>query len=150
MKTQWAVVRLVGSCAIAVVSSWLELWLTAKSASLSLTSHLTEAKAWGQAQTNSTWTPPYNLWELVCNTKMSEIPVFNVLGEVSGCSVPCALRRKFAAALLPRLFGNNVPGHTTRAPPVGFELATNGVQFYAIANLDKTSLRQWSLKIRDF
>ena len=53
-------------------------------------------------------------------------------------------RRRFAAALLPRLFENNVPGHTTRAPPVGFELATNGIQFYAIvtsiANLDKTSL----------
>ena len=44
------------------------------------------------------------------------------------------VRRRFDAALLPRLFGNNVPGHTTRAPPVGFELATNGIQFYAIAN----------------
>ena len=35
----------------------------------------------------------------------------------------------------------NVPGHTTKAPPVGFELrlATNGIQLYAIANLDKTS-----------
>ena len=30
-------------------------------------------------------------------------------------------RRRFAAALLPRLFGNNVPGHTTRAPPVGLQ-----------------------------
>ena len=34
-----------------------------------------------------------------------------------------------------------IPGHTTRAPPVGFEPETNGFQFYAIANLDKTSLR---------
>ena len=49
-------------------------------------------------------------------------------------------RRRFAAALLPRLFGNNVRGHTTRAPPLGFELVTKGIQFYAIANLDKTSL----------
>ena len=32
-----------------------------------------------------------------------------------------------------------IPGHTTRAPPVGFELETNCFQFYAIANLDKTS-----------
>ena len=24
-----------------------------------------------------------------------------------------------------------------RAPPVGFELATNGIQFYVIANLDR-------------
>ena len=31
-----------------------------------------------------------------------------------------------------------IPGHTTRAPPVGFEPETNGFQFYAIANLDKT------------
>ena len=46
-------------------------------------------------------------------------------------------RRRFAAALFPRLFGNNVPGHTTREAPVGFELVTNGIQFYAIANLDK-------------
>ena len=42
-------------------------------------------------------------------------------------------------SFLPRPFGNNVPGHTTRAPPVGCELATNGIQFYAIANLDKTN-----------
>ena len=28
--------------------------------------------------------------------------------------------------------------HTTRAPSVGFELATNGFQLYSIANLDKT------------
>ena len=25
---------------------------------------------------------------------------------------------------------NNVPGHTTSAPPVGFEPATNGIRFY--------------------
>ena len=40
-------------------------------------------------------------------------------------------------------FGTNVPawGHTTRAPPVGFELATNDIQFYdSIAKLKKTSL----------
>ena len=38
---------------------------------------------------------------------------------------------------------NNVPGHSTRAPQVGFELVTNCIQFYAIANLnlDKTSLQ---------
>ena len=49
--------------------------------------------------------------------------------------------RRFAgAALLPRRFGNRSPGHTTRAPPVGFELATDGIQFYAFANsgLDNT------------
>ena len=40
------------------------------------------------------------------------------------------LGRRFAAALLPRLFA----GHTTRAPPVGFELETNGFQFYIFDN----------------
>ena len=51
--------------------------------------------------------------------------------------------RRFAAALLPRMFGNNVPGHTTRAPPVGFELATSGIQFYVVAgtaNVTRISL----------
>ena len=41
------------------------------------------------------------------------------------------VRRRFAAAFIPRLFWNNIPGHTTRAPPmqtqravrVGFKLA---------------------------
>ena len=49
-------------------------------------------------------------------------------------------KRDSRQSLLPRLSGNNVPGHTTRAPSVGFELTTNGIQFYAIANLYKTSL----------
>ena len=57
------------------------------------------------------------------------------------------IRRRFAAALLPRLYGTKVPGHTTRAPPVGFELATNGIQLYAIANLDKTSEDNLDAKI---
>ena len=33
-----------------------------------------------------------------------------------------------------------IPGHTTRAPPIGFELETNGFQFYAIANLNKRTV----------
>ena len=50
------------------------------------------------------------------------------------------LGRRFAAALLPRVHdcSGRIPGHTTREPPVGFELETNGFQFYDIANLDKT------------
>ena len=41
-------------------------------------------------------------------------------GEHCRLAVPGQrVRRRFAAALSPRLFGNNVPGHTTR---VGFEL----------------------------
>ena len=47
--------------------------------------------------------------------------------------------RRFSAALLPRLLGNNIAGHTTREPKAGFELETKGFQ-YVIANLDKTSL----------
>ena len=46
------------------------------------------------------------------------------------------LGRRFAAALLPRLFGTNPMSHHKG----GFEPETNGFQFYAIANLDKTSL----------
>ena len=61
----------------------------------------------------------------------------------SDSSLWVVTRRRFAAASLPRLFGNRIPGHTTRAPPtwIGFELATrtNGIQFYAFANFDKTS-----------
>ena len=34
---------------------------------------------------------------------------------------------------------NNVSGHTTNAPPVGFELAIKGIQCYA--NKDKTSIQ---------
>ena len=40
-----------------------------------------------------------------------------------------------------KYFWTNVPGHTTREPQVGFELATNSIQLYAIAKLDKTSLQ---------
>ena len=47
--------------------------------------------------------------------------------------------RRFAAVYYHDCSGR-FPGHTTRAQPVGFELETNGFQFYAIANLDKTSL----------
>ena len=51
--------------------------------------------------------------------------------------------RRFAAALflLDHDCSGRIPGHTTRAPLVGFELETNGfrVQFYAIPNLEKTS-----------
>ena len=31
-----------------------------------------------------------------------------------------------------------IPGHTTKEPQVGFKLETNSLQFYVIANLDKT------------
>ena len=43
-------------------------------------------------------------------------------GRTTGTAVTAVLegvKRRFAAALLPRLFRNNVPGHTTKAPPVG-------------------------------
>ena len=46
---------------------------------------------------------------------------------------------RFAAALLPLLFRTNPRSHHKGAQ-VGFELETNSFQFYAIANLDKTSL----------
>ena len=55
-------------------------------------------------------------------------------------NIICKNRRRFTAALLSRLFGINIAGHITKAPQVGFKLATNCIQFYAVANFDKTSL----------
>ena len=52
----------------------------------------------------------------------------------------------YIAALLPQLFGNSIQGHTTREPQIGLELATNCIQFYVIANLDKTSLTEKEFK----
>ena len=49
------------------------------------------------------------------------IPILNL------STAPVIIGRRFAAG--------RIPGHTTRAPPVGFELETNCFQFYAIANL---------------
>ena len=60
--------------------------------------------------------------------------------DVAWQGLQTSLLIRFAEALLPLLFGTRIPGHTTRAPPVGFELATNGIQIYVIVNLDKTSL----------
>ena len=38
---------------------------------------------------------------------------------------------------------NSFSGHTTRAPPVGFELATDSIQFYVIANLFFRPFSAW-------
>ena len=54
---------------------------------------------------------------------------------------PYHSRRRFAA-LIPRLFGNSIPGHITRAPPmqtqpalrVGFKLVTDSIQLYVFVN----------------
>ena len=51
-------------------------------------------------------------------------------------------QQRFAAALIPWLLGNSIPGHTTREPPmqthqvvrVGFELATDDTQFCVFAD----------------
>ena len=63
------------------------------------------------------------------------------LGSLRSCSA-AVKRQRFIAALLPllSLFWNSIPGLTTRAPPVGFELATNSIQFYVIAILGKYCL----------
>ena len=64
----------------------------------------------------------------------------NLISTFKIWKIPCCtaitLGRRFAAALLPRLFGTNPMSHHKG----GFEPETNGFQFYAIANLDKTSL----------
>ena len=58
-----------------------------------------------------------------CSAKFSEMGYFFVVREGGGS---------------PQLYyhdcAGRIPGHTTRAPRVGFELETNGFQFYAIAN----------------
>ena len=59
----------------------------------------------------------------------------SVLVELLFCRVKAEVRHSFITTTV----REQIPGHTTRAP-VGFELATNCIQFYAIANLDKTSL----------
>ena len=42
---------------------------------------------------------------------------------------------------MPQLYyhdcSGRIRGHTTKTPPVGFQLETNAFQFYAIANLDR-------------
>ena len=64
--------------------------------------------------------------------------ITDTTGSFRGSLAPC-VRRRFAAALISRLsrFGNSIPGHTTRVPPIGFVLATDDIRFYVIANLDK-------------
>ena len=54
---------------------------------------------------------------------------------------------RFAAALIPRLSGNSIPGYTTRAPPmktqsavrVWFELATDGILELVLAYINTRS-----------
>ena len=56
-----------------------------------------------------------------------------------GChQIAKTVGQRFASALLPRLFWKNP---TTRVPQAGLELEINCFQFYAIAILDKTSLK---------
>ena len=55
-----------------------------------------------------------------------------------------SIGQRFAAALLPRLFGKNPRSHHKGAT-CRVQLETNSFQFYAIANLDKTS-SHWACK----
>ena len=58
--------------------------------------------------------------------------------------ISCRVKTKVKGGGSPQLYHHDcsgrIPGYTTRAPPVGFDLETNGFQFYAITNLDKMSL----------
>ena len=40
------------------------------------------------------------------------------------------IKQRFSAALIPQLFWNSIPGHTTREPLIGFEVATDSSQLY--------------------
>ena len=63
-----------------------------------------------------------------------------VLLGVHATTFKAEVRRSFNTMTVHNL--NSIPGHTIRAPPVGFQLQTNSIQLYVIqvANLDKTSL----------
>ena len=45
---------------------------------------------------------------------LSLLGQLEILRNLPSCSL---LKRGFSAALIPQLFRNNIPGHTTRAPP---------------------------------
>ena len=76
--------------------------------------------------------------EKVLQTKAAPIASLNL--SISHWSLSKEeIRRSFITTNI-REPANHLPGHTTMAPPLGFELAANGIQFHAIANLDKTSL----------
>ena len=72
-----------------------------------------------------------------------------VTKTISGCLLwrfgPLPVHSRLKALVSPQHYyyhdcSGRIPGPTTRAPPVGFELETNVFQFSAIANLDKTSV----------
>ena len=59
-------------------------------------------------------------------------------------SLPPVYRAEVRCVHSPQLYYHDcsgwIPGHTTREPPVGFELETNCFQFCAIANLAKQKI----------
>ena len=76
----------------------------------------------------------------------SHICNYNASAEICACKPMGYLQTIFLqGGGSPQLYyhdcSGRIPVHTTRAPPVGFELETNGFEFHAIANLDKTSLK---------
>ena len=64
------------------------------------------------------------------------------MNSASMCAISEDYRLHFRAGGSPQLYyhdcSGRIPGHTTRAPPVGFVLETNGFQLYAIANFPST------------
>ena len=62
---------------------------------------------------------------LVPSYKRKYLVINFELESITSYLLACTL---ISAALSPRLLGTKVPGHTTRAPPVEFELATNCIQ----------------------
>ena len=48
---------------------------------------------------------------------LSLLGQLEILRNLPSCSLLKRGSARFAAALILQLFGNNIPGHTTRAPP---------------------------------
>ena len=57
-------------------------------------------------------------------------------GPAGGSEMQGKMKKKLEGGGSPQLYyhdcSGRIPGLTTRAPPVGFELETNGFQFYAM------------------
>ena len=66
------------------------------------------------------------------------------MNSASMCAISEDYRLHFRAGGSPQLYyhdcSGRIPGHTTRAPPVGFVLETNGFQLYAIANFPSRNM----------
>ena len=82
--------------------------------------------------------------------------IFNLLFSTVCCSLGSTWRyerQRFAAALISLLFGNSIPGHTTREPPMQSEAPSNSLKTIRLDNAadqwcwwQERYLSQWLLR----